>query len=762
MKASRISVLVVLLSISALIPSYGQPAKPESSTFPPEGRGESVERQGAKTLTPGQQGELMGREKAAASKSGSPLPMPLRRVILYTNGTAYLERELEVSGTGYAELTVKATEVDDLLKSLVIYDPGKEAAPTVTYATKEPLEKLLKSFSVDLTETPDVTTLLLQVRGEPVEIFAQDRFSGTLFGIEYRPVPRAGLIPPKETNSSPSEIATEPFVTLYTDRGLQSIPLRKIKSLRFLNPSLDKEISTALQYLAENRNTDRKRVLIRYGGASPRTLRLGYIVESPVWKTAFRLVLGEGQKHLLQGWAIVENPTDEDWNGVRLDLVSGRPISFSMNLYEPIYNPRPRIPYTVEKQSVPPVSSAGVTPGASAPSDMPQAAQKSAPPTPASPQVKRSRIDTLAEALTDKSLATAAEESLASSETTPEVEEFLSPEKMGLSPGPQTEAATVGQFIRYTIQEPVSLPRRQAALLPILNASLEGERFSIYNESVNRKYPLSGFWLKNTSGLPLMGGPITVFEGGQYAGDGRIDTVSAGDRRLVSYAVDLEREVLFLDKTEPETITRLKIQKGTLLVSKVVRKERTYTLVNRGTEARNILIEHPVSTGFQLVEPKTYEERTERVYRFRLTLPPQKPSGTEFRVIEEKPLESTVALTNLQTEGILFYLNQRTISGKVQEALTKVVALKNELSEATRTRQELEGRITQITREQERIRSNMGVLDRTSSLYQRYLKTLNDQEDTLADLQKALLEARNTENAKRKAVESFLSNLEAE
>ena len=763
MKDSRIGVLVVLLLIYTIILSYGQPAKPESSTFPPGGRGETVERQGVKPLTLGSQGEPIEGEKAAAGKSGSPLPMPLRRVILYTNGTAYLERELEVSGAGYAELTVRATEVDDLLKSLVIYDPGKETAPTVTYATKEPLEKLLKSFSVNLTETPDVPSLLLQARGERVEIFAQDRFSGTLFGIEDRPVPGAGRIPTKgEADSSPSEAPTEPFVTLYTDRGLTSIPLRKIKSLRFLNPSLDMEISTALQYLAENRNTDRKRILIRYGGALPRTLRLGYIVESPVWKTAFRLVLGEGQKHLLQGWAIVENPTAEDWNGVRLDLVSGRPISFSMNLYEPIYNPRPRIPYTVEKQAVPPVSSAGVIPGASASPDTPQAAQKSAPPAVASPQVKRSRIDTLAEALTDKSLAATAEESLASSEIAQEGEEFLSPEKMGGGPGPQAEAATVGQFIRYTIQEPVFLPRRQAALLPILNASLEGERFSIYNESVNRKYPLSGFWLKNTSGLPLMGGPITVFEGGQYAGDGRIDTVSAGDRRLVSYAVDLEREVLFLDKTEPETITRVKIQKGTLLVSKVIRKERTYTLVNRGADARNLLIEHPVSAGFQLVEPNTYEERTERVYRFRITLPPRQSSGTEFRVIEEKPLESTVTLTNLQTEGILFYLNQRVISRKVQEALTKVVALKNELSEATRARQELEGRITQITREQERIRSNMGVLDRTSTLYQRYLKTLNDQEDTLADLQKALLEARNSENAKRKAVENFLSSLEAE
>ena len=68
---------------------------------------------------------------------------------------------------------------------------------------------------------------------------------------------------------------------------------------------------------------------------------MGYIQETPVWKTTYRLVLRDKEKPFLQGWAIVENTSEEDWNNVNLTLVSGRPISFTMDLYQPLYVPRP-------------------------------------------------------------------------------------------------------------------------------------------------------------------------------------------------------------------------------------------------------------------------------------------------------------------------------------------------------------------------------------------------------------------------------------
>lgn len=720
-----IPVLIILSLIPFSLPS--QPAKPEST----------------QSATPGSSTTSSQALHESPSES-----LPLRRVVLYTNGTAYFEREAQVSGSGGIDLYFRASDIDDLLKSLVIQDPARDTPPSVSYSSRDPLDRILKSFSLDISGNPNLATLLLQARGEQVELWAGERYQGTILGMEART--NGGMPLGKEGEDASSDLPYPQtlYAQILTNQGMKTIPYESISTFRFLNPTLMEEISQALRYIRENRNTDKKRVTLSFSGSGNRILRVGYILESSVWKTAYRLVLGEGQKPLLQGWGIVDNSTDEDWKELRLDLVSGQPISFSMNLYEPLYNPRPKVPYSVERQLPPPVYSAGVAP-------VPPAPEASA----SAPSAKRSKANLSAEALADKSLASSLREE---AKALPETEEFATPEGLGSGTGARAEATSTGQFIRYTIKDPVSIPRRQAALLPILNASIEGEMLSIYNESVNKKHPLRGVWIRNTTGLALMGGPITVFEAGQYAGDARIDTVSAGDRRLLSYAVDLDSEVLFLDNTLPETITRIKVNKGNLLISKILRKERTYTLVNRGNTSRTVLIEHPVSPGYTLIEPADYEERTESVYRFRKEVPAQSRSGVMFRVLEERPIESTVALSNLQSEGILFYINQRTLSEKVRNALSRVIELRNELSQASRTRGELENRITQITRDQERIRSNMGVLDRTSALYQRYLKTLGDQEDSLAELQQKLSEARGLENLKRKALEEYLSNLEVE
>src|SRR5262249_14540396 len=62
---------------------------------------------------------------------------------------------------------------------------------------------------------------------------------------------------------------------------------------------------------------------------------------APMWKSSYRLVFDREGKPKLQGWAVVENTTDEDWKDVRMALVSSRPISFQMDLYQPLFVPRP-------------------------------------------------------------------------------------------------------------------------------------------------------------------------------------------------------------------------------------------------------------------------------------------------------------------------------------------------------------------------------------------------------------------------------------
>src|SRR5437868_5995979 len=105
------------------------------------------------------------------------------------------------------------------------------------------------------------------------------------------------------------------------------------------------------------------------------------------------------------------------------------------------------------------------------------------------------------------------------------------------------EGGVTRELFQYSIKAPVTIDRQKSAMLPIINEKVQGKKLSIYNQSVQPKFPLIGYRLKNSSSLHLMQGPITVFDGGAYAGDARIEDLAPGQERLISYALDLKVEV---------------------------------------------------------------------------------------------------------------------------------------------------------------------------------------------------------------------------
>ena len=126
---------------------------------------------------------------------------------------------------------------------------------------------------------------------------------------------------------------------------------RRLPDGRTHDAGLQTELNRALAAVAGARDQDKKPVEVHFNGTGERHVRLGYVVETPVWKASYRLVLPDDKtaaidkeaKGTLQGWAMVDNQTDNDWNNVRLSLVSGRPISFQQDLYQPLYVPRPMV-----------------------------------------------------------------------------------------------------------------------------------------------------------------------------------------------------------------------------------------------------------------------------------------------------------------------------------------------------------------------------------------------------------------------------------
>ena len=321
-------------------------------------------------------------------------------------------------------------------------------------------------------------------------------------------------------------------------------------------------------------------------------------------------------------------------------------------------------------------------------------------------------------------------------------------------------ATQLGDFFQYLIENPVSLPRQKSAMLPIVNQDVEGTKVSIYNQAVHAKFPLLGLRFKNSTPLHLMQGPITVFEGQNYAGDSRILDLQPKEERLLSYAIDLGTEVEPIVKNPGERITKIKLNKGILFADRLVRQEKTYNLKNRSEQDRTVLIEHPFRQEFALVEPKKPSERSRDVYRFQVKVPAGKTAKQE--VIEERTVQQTVAINNLDDQTMRFFVSQQVISEKVKSALQQAMALKGKVSATQQQIQQHERRLNDIRQDQDRLRKNLKELPPTSEAYKRYVKKFDDQETEIEQLQGTIKTLQSTEFQQRKEFENYLGGLNLE
>jgi hypothetical protein len=665
-----------------------------------------------------------------AQAAGGEAALPLSRVVLFSSGVGYFQRDGQVEGNASLELSFRAADVNDLLKSLVLRDLDGGQVTGVTYTSRDPLARSLRSFAIDLTGSPDLAAILAQTRGEPLEVVSSDILRGALVGLEAKEN-REGVV--------------ETYLNLLTERGLRSIALSQIQEVRFLNPQLDKELRAALALLAQSHSQDRKRMVLTFSGKGKRRVQVGYLLETPVWKTSYRMVLGAEQSHFLQGWAIVENTTDQDWKAVKLALVSGRPVSFVMDLYQPLYLPRPLVQPELyanlrpqkydEDLSAPPP-----------PAPSPKSAKEAAP--------ARSRAAGAA-APAAKALAGEAYEEA-------EYAPVLEPMDLRQGVAAAASAGEAGSFFQYAISFPVTLQRQESAMLPIVGQDVEGRRYSIYNEKVHPKHPMHGLKLKNSTALTLMGGPITLFEAGTYAGDAQIDTLPAGAERLVSFALDLETEVSPVARSQPDLLVAVRISRGTLVSTVTLRREKSYTVKASGTKAREVLIEHPLSPDWQLVQPKQAEERTRDLYRFlvKAAPSPSAPAVQELLVAEERKVDQSVAVSNLSDDLIAFYIKAPVVSAKVKEALNGLARRKADLADTLRQRQEQERKAQSIRGEQGRIRQNMDSLSRDSALYKRYVAQLDSQENEMAAILPEIDRLAKKELDQRKALDEYILSID--
>lgn len=644
------------------------------------GAGPKVDRAQPDVEEPLQNGQLKQAQK-----------LPVTQVVLFNSGVGYFSRSGEVDGDARVDLQFSAADINDLIKSLVVNDRKGKALP-LRYDSQEPIEKTLKSFAIDLSANPSYGQILNQMRGQKVEVTLNTNhpnltglpgtMSGSIVGMETAPRP---LGP-----TSTAAIETE-LLNLACAEGLRSVPLAAVQKVRFLNPTIENELRRALDVVAVGHDSLKKTVHLAFKGEGKREVKVGYVVENPIWKTSYRLVKDDAGAWRLQAWANVENTSDEDWNDVKLTLVSSRPISFQMDLYPPLFMPRPSVEPALFASLRPPTYGGPITNAAinlpnfgvqggagfggggfqggfngnfaNVNPQMGQMGQFGNLGGQFGMQGGRADINSFNNSINryqnDKAFQVdnnngrinfeqlqqrrlgnndpnnAKPQQQLQQKAAQELGSALvnvDPEFMER----MRAAEELGHPARFTIDQKVSLPRQQSIMLPIMDEPIDAAKVSIYNPRVHASRPLHGMKIKNKTKQALMSGPVTVYEGEQpYSGDARMLDLQPGEERYISYALDTGVEIKPFDVIKPGPEMTAKMENGQLHIQYKMRHTRTYVIVNRSPDARKVVIEQPVRTGWKLVVPEKPAELTTELYRFEVEV---KPGETKkYDVSEELP-----------------------------------------------------------------------------------------------------------------------------
>ncbi len=599
---------------------------------------------------------------AAQTVRPAAADVPVTKVVLYSSGVGYFEHAGTVHGNSATELRFKTNQINDILKSIMLQDQDGGRVGAITYPSQDPLAKTLKSFQVDITQNPSLADLLNQLRGARVTIQSQaERIDGTILGVESR-----------RKSVDKGEPVTESVLNVLTGATIRAVDLQSVSTLSLDDPQLQDELTKALAALVQARDQDKKPVTINFNGTGERRVRVGYVVETPVWKTSYRLLLDDKRPTAkLQGWAIVENQTESDWNDVSLSLVSGRPISFMMDLYQPLYATRPTVVPELFAGLRPQVYDAGVDANAQ------HVAMDMAAPAPQSgmgaggrggsggaqrqigygPDGRPAPVQLNAVVVTATSNA--------------------APAPMGFSAGTTVQSvattAALGELFQYTVGN-VTLPRQKSAMLPIVTDSVDIERVSIYNAGVMATRPLTGVRLVNTTGKHLLQGPVTVLEKGGYAGDARVDNLPPGQERLLSYGIDLDLVVDNTVRSQDSALLTAMIRKGLLIVSRKFVSSQVYSTNNKSDHDKMLIVEHPVRGGWTLVDTPKPVETTPAVYRFKGTAAAKKV--TTLTINEESVQSQSMAMLSFDVAQLVEYSRAGQIPAAVRDAIAKAVQLR--------------------------------------------------------------------------------------
>jgi hypothetical protein len=653
-----------------------------------------------------------------------------------------------VRQTASLNLQFKVHEMDDILKSLFVADlSGNGFISNISYDAAQDIDQMLKNISVSIPGTKKVLEdFLASIKGASVQVaLAGKNLEGSVIGIETS----------EELNGQ--ALSIEPTLVLLerTAKKIMKIRFSDMKSFRLLNETLQKDLSFLLESIISRKQKDAKNLAIRCEatskGKESREIYLNYILEAPIWKTSYRLVLPGDKskglipdgKALLSGWGLVENQTPNDWNDVDLSLVAGMPVTFKYPIY---------LPQFIQRKVVPLPTKSSIKPATIEDSfgDVDDGIAKGVMSGFGAGGGGRGL------ALADRAPAAAPEKKF---------EETFQAMKDAMQKSISMSAKDMGELFEYHIEKPVSIKRNQSALVPFLSREVAVKKVLHYDKVNHPMNPMACAEITNTSDLTLETGPITILIEDGLAGEAMLPFLNKNDTRMLNYALEQAVVVFMEQRVEQQNVHRLSLW-GSYVYEYYYEDCRvSYTIKNKATTKKSMYLDHEKVTSYQVLDPEVKPTETPTRWRFSLDLEPLKTKLFKFTLRRE--ISNSFYVWNINddwiTSKLAVYVKDKFITEKTRKVLEEIAAINAERGNLDKQRNDLNAERDALNSDQERLRENLKVLSDASmesTLKERLVKKLSQQENRYEEIKKEISAIEKQVAALNKKVETKFKQIE--
>ncbi len=627
--------------------------------------------------------------------------LTLRDVTLTTGGVAQLGYTASVSGAAHLALSLPLDQVSDVLASVAVENPGG-GLPSLSLPGRAPLAEAFRGLPF-----------------QPGTLASPEALLGALAGASVR-IPESGVagrilsVTPINERTRDGTVLTRHRLAVATADGIATVVLEDVPGLTFDDPALRAQLGTALDALAAARAQDRRQVSIDLPGTGQREVRLSYLIAAPVWKPSWRLRLASEGSARLQGFAVLENLTGQDWTGVHLTLTSGDQVLYQQPLYDPAFVRRPTAPVPVARLLEPSADRGGAL-----------------------------RMQNAAGAASAPAPALAPMPSMRSYAPTP-------------PPPPPAVAAQAIAAVRYALADPVTAAAGRTVLVPFLDAAVPARRVALVQPDTDAEHPLVAVALSNSTGAALPPGLVALSDQDGFAGEAQLTTLMPGDTRLLAFAADLA-VALRVEQQEDQQTVGVRAARGVLETIDRSVSTTVYRLHGAPGAARTVLIEQPHREGWTLAKPQAGV--TDARDAWRIERPLAKDGELVVRVVLQRERGQSVELADQDEADFLTLASNTALTEAQRGALQRAASLSAAAAQAQAAGKTAGAQLDAIVADQARLRANLGAVPANSALQQQYLRELTAEETQIGELRTSIEQARSDAATANAALRDYLANL---